>query len=58
MNILIDADGCPVVDAAARIAKQRYIACYILCDTAHVKLIAEFKSGMTIDVNASRIINQ
>lgn len=36
MKILIDADGCPVVDAVVRIAKERYIACYILCDTAHV----------------------
>jgi uncharacterized protein len=36
MKILIDADGCPVVDAAVRIAKERYIACCILCDTAHV----------------------
>lgn len=36
MKILIDADGCPVVDAAVRIAKERNIACFILCDTAHV----------------------
>ncbi|HML38487.1 MAG TPA: YaiI/YqxD family protein [Bacillota bacterium] len=36
MKILIDADGCPVVDIAARISKERYIECFILCDTAHI----------------------
>ncbi len=36
MRILIDADGCPVVDAAVRIAKANKIDCIIFCDTAHV----------------------
>lgn len=36
MKILIDADGCPVVDDAVRIAKERHIKCFILCDTAHI----------------------
>lgn len=36
MKLLIDADGCPVVDEAVRIARQRQIECVILCDTAHV----------------------
>lgn len=36
MRILIDADGCPVVDAAVGIAKQNNIECIILCDTSHV----------------------
>ncbi|MHB1314398.1 MAG: YaiI/YqxD family protein [Christensenellales bacterium] len=35
MRILIDADGCPVVDCAVCIAKQKGIECLILCDTAH-----------------------
>ncbi len=35
MRILIDADGCPVVDIAVRIAKENNIECLILCDTAH-----------------------
>ena len=34
-RLLIDADGCPVVDIAVRIARQRGIECLILCDTAH-----------------------
>ena len=35
MKLLIDADGCPVVDIAVRIARQHNIECLILCDTAH-----------------------
>lgn len=36
MKILIDADGCPVVDIAVRTAKKHHFDCLILCDTAHV----------------------
>ena len=36
MTILIDADGCPVVDLAVKIAGERKIGCVILCDTSHV----------------------
>lgn len=35
MRILIDADGCPVVDLTIRIAGEFQIPCLILCDTAH-----------------------
>ena len=34
-RILIDADGCPVVDEAIEIAKRFGLECLILCDTAH-----------------------
>jgi len=36
MRILIDADGCPVVDITVKIAKNNNIPCLILCDTSHV----------------------
>ena len=36
MRILIDADGCPVVDIAIKTARQRGIECIIICDTSHV----------------------
>ena len=36
MRILIDADGCPVVDISVRLAKKHNIECLILCDTSHV----------------------
>ena len=35
MQVLIDADGCPVVDITVRLCKQQNISCLILCDTAH-----------------------
>lgn len=35
MKILIDADGCPVVDIAVALCVKYNITCYILCDTAH-----------------------
>jgi Uncharacterized protein conserved in bacteria len=36
MTILIDADGCPVVDITVKIAAEHKIGCVILCDTSHV----------------------
>ena len=35
MKILIDADGCPVVDIALSLGKAYGISCLIICDTAH-----------------------
>lgn len=35
MKLLIDADGCPVVDIAIRISAVFSVPCLILCDTAH-----------------------
>ncbi len=36
MRILIDADGCPVVDITLRVAKRYGVECIIFCDTSHV----------------------
>lgn len=36
MTILIDADGCPVVNITVRIATEHKVDCIILCDTAKV----------------------
>lgn len=35
MRILIDADGCPVVDIAIAIARRYAIDVTLICDTAH-----------------------
>lgn len=35
MKLLIDADGCPVVDIAVTLCKKHHIPCFLLCDTAH-----------------------
>ena len=34
-QVLIDADGCPVVDLTLQIAKRFSVPVIILCDTAH-----------------------
>lgn len=36
MKLLIDADGCPVVDLTVRLAREFGVKCLILCDTSHV----------------------
>ena len=36
MRILIDADGCPVVDITVGVARRFFVPCHIFCDTAHV----------------------
>ena len=35
MKVLIDADGCPVVNIAVELCRQYRIDCVLLCDTAH-----------------------
>ena len=35
MRILIDGDGCPVVNITIKIAKEYNLECLILCDTSH-----------------------
>lgn len=36
MKILIDADGCPVVDISISLAKKFNLKIVIMCDTSHV----------------------
>ena len=47
MQILVDADACPVVGIVEKIAKQNNISCTLLCDTNHV---------MNSDYSAVKII--
>lgn len=35
MQILIDGDGCPVVDITIALAKEGNLECIIICDTSH-----------------------
>ena len=35
MRVLIDADGCPVVELAVRAARKRNIPVVLFCDTSH-----------------------
>lgn len=36
MKILIDGDGCPVIDLTIKVAKEFNIEVIIMCDTSHV----------------------
>jgi len=36
MRILLDADGCPMVDIAVAAARRHHMEILILCDTSHV----------------------
>lgn len=36
ITVFIDADGCPVVDAAVRLAKRAGVECVIICDASHI----------------------
>lgn len=36
MRIVIDGDGCPVINMAIEAAKKYNIECIILCDTSHI----------------------
>lgn len=35
MKLMIDADGCPVVALAVKIAEKYGVRCVLVCDTAH-----------------------
>ena len=60
MKILIDADGCPVVDLTMRLAEKYGIECTILCDTSHefnregAKTVVVEKGADSVDF---RIVN-
>lgn len=47
MKILIDADACPVVDIAVKLANKYLKKCIILCDTAHY---IERENAVTVTV--------
>lgn len=35
MKVMIDADGCPVVDVIVRLCRQYSLPCLLMCDTSH-----------------------
>lgn len=54
MRILIDADGCPVVDLTVRQARDNGIACIILCDTSH-EIVREGAETVIISKGADSV---
>lgn len=51
MRVLIDADGCPVVNISIKICNQKNIKALIICDTCHVFNI-EGVETITVDKGA------
>lgn len=54
MKIYIDADGCPVVDIAVRLAKKYEVECVILCDTSH-KIEREGAQTIVVEKGADSV---
>ena len=54
MKVLIDADGCPVVDIAISVCSQYHIPCLLLCDTAH-QMLREGAQTLIFDKGADSV---
>lgn len=64
MRILIDADGCPVVDITVGLAKRYGVECIILCDTSHefsrdgVKTVVVEKGADSVDFKIVNLVGE
>lgn len=60
MRILIDADGCPVVDITVSTAKKFGLECIIICDSSHI-FSSDYAQVITVDKGADsadlRLVN-
>ena len=54
MTVLIDADGCPVVDIAVHLCSKYQIPCLLLCDTSH-QLYREHAETLVFDKGADSV---
>lgn len=54
MNVLIDADACPVVDIALQLCRAHRVNCILLCDTAH-KLHRDGAATLVFDKGADSV---
>ena len=54
MKILIDADGCPVVDIAVELCRKYQLECQILCDTAH-EIVRDGADTLIFDKGADSV---
>lgn len=64
MRILIDADGCPVVDITVGLAKRYGVECIILCDTSHefnrdgAKTVVVEKGADSVDFKIVNLVGE
>lgn len=54
LTVLIDADGCPVVDCTLRICRPMQVPVLILCDTAH-QILREGAQTLVFDKGADSV---
>lgn len=54
MQILVDADACPVVGIVEKLARERRIPVILLCDTNHV-LNSEYSEVRVIGAGADAV---
>jgi len=54
MRVLVDADGCPVVDITIRITKGHGCQCFLLCDSAHY-LDREDATTLTVSIGKDSV---
>ena len=54
MRILIDADACPVVRIAEKLAEKYELECTLLCDTNHI-LTSSYSEVKTIGAGADAV---
>ena len=54
VKVLIDADGCPVVDITIRLCNSSGLPCLLLCDTAH-SFTREGAETLTFDKGADSV---
>ena len=54
MNVLIDADACPVVNIAIALCQRYSISCTLLCDTAH-QMYRDGITTLTLDKGADSV---
>ena len=54
MRVLIDGDGCPVVDIAVSLCRKGQIPCLLLCDTAH-EFYREGAETLTFDKGSDSV---
>lgn len=54
MRVLIDGDGCPVVDIAGALCREWHVPCLLLCDTAH-EFHRAYAETLTFDKGADSV---
>ena len=54
MNVLIDADACPVVKIAVDLCRSYGISCLLLCDTSH-RIEYEGAATLTFDKGSDSV---